>query len=108
MDGEPDRPTRVCQAAMHGLTNPPGCIGGESGPVAPVILAGGMVETKITVLDEILQVNTPTSVSPRYGHDQPQIRFDQLAQGGIAGVNSRRERLPSGGVVGCEQRSLRR
>src|SRR5215210_6815209 len=67
VNGEPDRPARVLEAALDGLADPERRVGGEAEALAPVELLDRADETQHALLDEIAERETLTLVAPVLG-----------------------------------------
>ena len=73
MDGEPDRAALVGNRAGDRLANPPGGVGAEAEPLAPVVLLDGAHEADVALLDQIEQGETAIDVALGDRNDQAEV-----------------------------------
>ena len=78
---EPDRATRVGDAAGDRLTDPPGGIRRELETLAPVELLDGVHEAEVALLDQVEQRQARSLVLLGDRHNEPQIGLHERALG---------------------------
>src|SRR5206468_2204776 len=106
VDGDPDRPRLVRDAALDRLADPPGRIGRELEAAAPVELLDRPDQADDSLLDQIEQVQLVTLVALRDRDDEPQVRVDHpLLRLMVASLDPLRE-LDL--LLGCQQLPLPR
>src|SRR3954452_11614594 len=81
VNGEPDRPARVLEAALNGLADPERRVSREPEPLAPVELLHGPDEAEHALLDEVAEREALALVAARVGDDQTQVRVDHAVLG---------------------------
>jgi hypothetical protein len=69
----------VRHGALHRLTDPPRGVRREFVAPAPVELLDRTIQAERSLLDEIEERNTKTSVALRDRHDEPKVRLDHDA-----------------------------
>ena len=78
---DPDRPRLVRDAALHGLADPPGRIGGELEALAVVELLDRPDQPDDPLLDQVEQRQAVPLVALGDRDDQPQVRVDHQILG---------------------------
>src|SRR5262245_66148837 len=78
MRGNADGARLVRDAALDGLPDPPGCVGRELEPAAPVELLHGADQADHALLDKVEQCNAVSLITLRYGHDEAQVGVDHV------------------------------
>ena len=81
MNWEPDGSTGVRNTASDGLTDPPGCVGGELETLAPVELLDGVHEAKVAFLNEVEKRKTRGLVLLRDRDNETEVGLHEGALG---------------------------
>ena len=80
--GQADGAPAVGQAALDGLADPQGRVGGEAEALAPVELLGGADEAQDALLDEVEEAQLArVAVLAGDGDDEAQVRVDEVVLG---------------------------
>ena len=92
VDGHADRPALVGDRARHCLPDPPGRVGGELEPLAPVELLRRAHEPDRPLLDQVEERQPLVAVALRDRDDEAEVRLDhRLLRGVVAALDPLRE-----------------